>query len=208
MDIQFHGANCITIANKQARITIDDNLADIGGNSVTKPDDIVLFTGAHAEPPKGARLVVDQPGEYEIANVSIYGVAARSHLEEDGKSATIYKIIADDVDILVVGHIYPELSDAQLETIGMIDVMLVPVGGNGYTLDPVGALKLIKKVGPKIVIPVHYESKKLNFSVPQQPLDQALKALAMEPMETVAKFKPKSEDFAEGTTKLIVLEES
>lgn len=209
MDIQFHGANCITIANKQARITIDDNLADIGGSTVTKQDDIVLFTGAHAEPPKGAKLVVDQPGEYEIAGVSIYGIAARNHLEEEGgKSATMYKVIADDVDILVVGHIYPELSDAQLETIGMIDIMLVPVGGNGYTLDPVGALKLIKKVGPKIVIPVHYESEKLNFPVPQQPLDQVLKGLAMEPKETVAKFKSKSDDFAEGTTRLIVLEES
>lgn len=207
MDVQFHGANCLSISTKQARITVDDNLNDIGGKSVAKPDDIILFTGAHSGAPGDAKLVVNQPGEYEISGISIYGVAARSHLEEGGKSATMYKIIADDIDMLVVGHIYPELSDAQLEAIGMVDVMFIPVGGNGYTLDPIGALKLIKKVGPKIVIPTHYESKKLQFAVPQQPLDQALKALAMEPADTLPKFKPKGEDLVEGALKLIVLEE-
>jgi L-ascorbate metabolism protein UlaG (beta-lactamase superfamily) len=86
--------------------------------------------------------------------------------------------------------------------------MCIPVGGNGYTLDPVGALKLVKKVEPKIVIPTHYESKKLHFAVPQQSLEQAIKGLAMEPKETIAKFRPKSEDLAEGATRLVVAEES
>lgn len=208
MDIQFHGANCITIGTKQAHITIDDNLQDMGGASVVKQGDIVLFTGAHggvASP----RLLVDQPGEYEIAGISIYGIATRSHLEEDKtKSVTMYKVVVDDVSMLVVGHIYPELSDAQLEKIGMVDIMFVPVGGNGYTLDPVGALKIIKKVEPKLVVPTHYESKKLQFPVPQQSLEHALKELAMEPGETVTRFKPKADDLADGITKLIVIEES
>lgn len=209
MDIQFHGANCITLTTKQGRITIDDNLKDLGGSSAAKAGDIMLFTGMHSEPAKEAKLCVDQPGEYEIAGISIYGIAARSHLEEEKtKTATMYKVMVDDVSVLVVGHIYPELSDTQLETIGMVDIMFVPVGGNGYTLDPVGALKIIKKVEPKLVIPTHYESKKLQFPVPQQPLEQALKDLAMEPKETVPKFKPKAEDLSDGITKLVVVEES
>src|SRR5688572_8328091 len=174
MDIQFHGANCITLATKHARLTIDDNLQDLGGSSVAKAGDIMLFTSAHAEAPKSASLSIDQPGEYEVTGISIYGIAARSHLEEEKtKTATMYKVIVDDVSILVVGHIYPELSDAQLEQIGMVDIMFVPVGGNGYTLDPIGALKIVKKVEPKLIIPTHYESKKLHFPVPQQPLEQA-----------------------------------
>lgn len=208
MDIQFHGANCISITTKHARIVIDDNLKELGGSPVTKPGDILLYTGVHPAPTKELRLVVDQPGEYELAGVSIYGIAAQSHLEKEGDtSATIYKLIIDDTSILVVGHIYPDLDDRQLEAIGMIDLMFVPVGGNGYTLDPTGALKIIKKVEPKIVVPTHFETKKLTFEVPQQPLDQALKALSMEPKETIPRFKPKTEDFVEGLTKLIVLEE-
>lgn len=209
MDIQFYGANCLAISTKQSRIVIDDNLKELGGATVLKAGDIALFTGAYGLPKAELRLLVDQPGEYEIAGISIYGIAAQSHLEQQGnKSATMYKIIADDTSMLVVGHIFPDLNDAQLEAIGMIDIMFVPVGGNGYTLDPAGALKIIKKVEPKVVVPTHYDSGKLHFEVPQQSLDQALRVLSMEPKETAKKFKPRAEIFAEGLTSLVILEES
>jgi L-ascorbate metabolism protein UlaG (beta-lactamase superfamily) len=196
------------MATKQARVTIDDNLADLGGKSASKVGDIALFTGAHADPTQQTKIVIDQPGEYEVSGISIYGIVARAHIDEAGKkTATMYKIITDDIRILVVGHAYPELSDAQLESIGMIDVMFVPVGGNGYTLDAVGALTLVKKVEPKLVVPTHYEDKSLQFPVPQQSLEQALQGLAMEPTERVAKLKLKAGTFGE-TTQLVVLEKS
>lgn len=209
MDIQFYGANCITIAGKHARVTVDDLIADMGGKAVTKPGDVQLFTSPHQAPSPDAKLVVDQPGEYEIAGVSIYGIPARSHIDEEGKkSATMYKIIMDDINVLVLGHVHPDLSDSQLEKIGMVDILFIPVGGNGYTLDGVGALKLIKKIEPKTVIPTHYESRKLHFEVPQQSLEQALKALSMEVSEApVTKLRIKPGDFSEGVFKLVVLEE-
>jgi len=206
MDIQFHGANCLTLVTKQARVVVDDNLADLGGKSVAKAGDIALFTGAHADPTQPAKIMIDQPGEYEVSEVSIYGIAARAHMDEDDKkTATMYKLMVDDLRILITGHVYPELSDAQLEAIGMVDVMFVPVGGHGYTLDAVGALKLIKKIEPKLVIPTHYDDKALTFSVPQQSLEEAIKALGMEPKETVAKLKLKQSEMSD-VTQLIVLE--
>lgn len=207
MDMQWYGANCIVIGGKQARLVVDDNLAELGAKSVAREGDIALFTGAHGQPAHTTKLVIDEPGEYEVSGISVYGIAARGHMDEEGKqTATMYKIITEDLSILVTGHVYPELSDDQLETIGMVDVMFVPVGGNGYTLDGIGALKLVKKVEPKAVIPTHYEDSDLQFPVPQQPLDQALKALAMEPKaEPVAKLRLKPGDFAD-TTQLIVLE--
>ncbi|HEX8763185.1 MAG TPA: MBL fold metallo-hydrolase [Candidatus Saccharimonadales bacterium] len=201
MDIQFHGANCITLSTKQARITIDDNLRELGLKTAVKAGDINLYTGAHDVPPHEPKIIIDQPGEYEVSGVSIYGIAARSHMDEEGKrNATMYKLVNEDLRILVTGHIYPELTEAQLESIGMIDVMIVPTGGNGYTLDPVGALKLIKKVEPKLVIPTHYDDKDLTFPVPQQPLEEATKVFAMEVREPVAKLKIKSGDLSEVLT--------
>ncbi len=205
MDIQFYGANCITLASKHARIVIDDTTAEIGGKEVTKAGDVNLYTMAHGLPKQEPKIIIDQPGEYEVSGVSIYAIAARAHMDEPGAhTATMYKLVSDDLRILVTGHIYPELSDKQLEQIGMIDVMFVPVGGNGYTLDAVGALKLIKKVEPKLVIPTHFDTD-LNFAVPQQPLADALRGLAMEPKETITKLKLKPSDLTE-TTQLIVLE--
>jgi L-ascorbate metabolism protein UlaG (beta-lactamase superfamily) len=206
MELQFHGANCITITNKHARIVIDDNLVELGGKGISKPGDITLFTSTHKDTPKDSKIVIDMPGEYEASGVSIYGIAARSHMDEDKKkSATMYKIVFDDFRILVTGHIFPELSDAQLEAIGMVDVMFVPVGGFGYTMDGLGALKLIRKIEPKLVIPTHFEDAALTFPVAQQPLAEALQQLAMEPKETVAKLKLKPIDLAD-TTQLVVLE--
>lgn len=208
MDIQFYGANCLVIGSKHARLVVDDNLAELGVNSIAKEGDIALFTGSQAEPAKPPKLVVGQPGEYEVSGVSIYGIAARAHLDEENKkTATIYKLVFDDMSALITGHIYPELSDEQLEAIGMVDVMFVPVGGNGYTLDGIGALKLIKKIEPKLVIPTHYDDSELNLPVPQQPLDQALKVLAMEPKEVIAKLKLKASDLTD-TTQMVVLEKS
>ncbi len=208
MDIQFYGANCIVLATKQSRVVVDDNLAELGAKTVAKEGDVALFTGPHANPTQNPTLMIDHPGEYESASVSIYGIGARAHMDEEGKkTATIYKVIAEDLNLLFTGHIYPELSDEQLENIGMVDVMFVPVGGNGYTLDPIGALKLIKKIEPKLVVPTHYDDGKLTFPVPQQTLEQALKALAMEPKETVAKLRLKPADLGE-TTQLAVLERS
>ena len=208
MDLQYYGANCVTITTKNARVVVDDNLADIGGKAVLKTGDIALFTGVHQAASQTAKIVIDQPGEYEVSGVSMYGIAARAHMDEENKkNTTMYKLVVDDVRILITGHIYPELSDAQLETIGMVDIMIVPVGGNGYTLDAVGALKVIKQVEPKMIIPTHYDIEGLSLPVPQQPLEEALKVLAMEPKETTTKLKIKGSELAEGTN-LVILERS
>lgn len=207
MEIQYFGANCVRLNTKKASVIIDDNLAELGQKSVAKDGDIVLFTGAHGDLSKvEPKIIIDQPGEYEVSDISIHGIAARSHMDEEGKkSATVFKIVDDDIRVVVAGHIYPELSDDQLERIGMVDVLIIPVGGNGYTLDGVGALKIIRKIEPKIVIPTHFDEKGFSFPVPQQPLAEALKALAMEPKETLPKFKVKLAELTD-TTQLVVLE--
>lgn len=206
MDVQFYGANCLVFGSKQARLVIDDNLTELGGKSVSREGDVAIFTTDKVTSPTGAKLVIDQPGEYEVSGVSIYGIAARSHMDEEGKrSATMYKLVLEDTSVLVTGHVYPELTDAQLEAIGMVDVMFVPIGGNGYTLDGVGALKLIKKVEPKLVVPTHFDDTSLKFPVPQQELSQGLKALAMEPKETVTKLKLKGSELGD-VMQLIVFE--
>lgn len=206
MEIQFYGANCVRLVTKKASITVDDNLKDAGLKPATRKGDIALFTGSHGEAPEEAKLVIDHPGEYEVSDTSIQAIAARAHIDEtDKKTATMFKIIGDDVRVAVAGHIYPDLTDSQLEALGTVDVLVIPVGGNGFTLDPLGALKIIKKIEPKIVIPTHYDDGATKYAIPQQTLADAVKGMAMEPKEKVAKLKLKAGEWAE-ITQLIVLE--
>lgn len=206
MDMQFYGANCLRIVTKKAAITVDDNLKDLGLRPVTKPGDIVLFTGIHAEPNAQAKLIIDQPGEYEVSDISIKGIAARGYIEDSGKQGnTIFQVVMDDVRIVILGHVYPQLNNGQLEAIGTTDIMCIPVGGNGYTPDPVGALKLIKEIEPKIIIPTHYADPAVKYPVPQLGLEEAIKGLSMEVSETTQKLKLKGMELGEAM-RLIVLE--
>lgn len=205
MEIQYYGANCVRIVTKKAAITIDDNLSKLGLKNVTKPGDIALFTAEHLAPAADVKLVIDRPGEYEVSDTSIQGVAAQAHLDESGSNATIFKIIGDDIRLVALGHIHPDLSDEQVESLGTVDVLLVPVGGNGYTLDAIGAARVIKKIDPKLIIPTHYDDKSIKYEVPQAPLEEAVKVIAIEPKEKVPKIKLKAGELAE-TTQLIILE--
>jgi L-ascorbate metabolism protein UlaG (beta-lactamase superfamily) len=206
MELQYYGANCVRITTKQTNLVIDDNLADLGLKSITKPDDVSLFTFLPPANRPASRLTFSDPGEYEVGGVGIRGIAARSHLDEPGQmTATMYTIDYDDIDVAVLGHIYPDLTENQLEAIGTVDLLILPVGGNGYTMDGIGALKMIKQIEPKVVILTHYADSDTNYPVPQQALPDALKNMAMEPTATLAKYKVKPADFGE-TTQLVILE--
>ncbi len=209
MELQFYGANCFRIGNKKTSVIYDDNLEALGAKSVTKKEDVAAYSQRSFVDQKAAQeasFLIDGPGEYEIGDISIIGVSARSHMDEENahKTATIYKLVIEDMVVVFLGHIYPELSDDQLEALGMVDVLVTPVGGNGYSLDSVGALQVIRKIEPKIVIPSHYDMKEVNYPVPQAPLDEFVKAIALEPEKT-SKLKLKKSDISD-QLKLIVLE--
>ncbi|MHB1864980.1 MAG: MBL fold metallo-hydrolase [Candidatus Saccharimonadales bacterium] len=205
MDIQFCGANCLIVSNKTTRIVIDDNLEKLGKKSIIKPEDVALYTNEDKESDK-ARLSFNSPGEYEVGDISIVGISAKPFINDDsGKTCTMYKLIASDVSILVTGHILGEFTGNQLEQIGTVDILIVPVGNSGYTLDPIGALKLIKDIEPKIVIPTHYKQTGMKYPVEQIDLNSALKEIGMEVKETVSKLKIRSADLSD-VTQLVVLE--
>ena len=207
MDIQFYGANCIVINTKQIRLVFDDNLEALGAKSIVREGDVCLFTSAH-DPVSRAKMTIDLPGEYEVSGVSIHGIQTRAHIDTDTeRNAVMYKVTVGDTRVLVTGHIYTVLSEAKLEDIGLVDVMVMPVGGNGYTLDPTGALQVIKQVEPKLVVPTHFADAALNYEVPQQSLEDAITGLGMEPKETIKKLQFKAAEVTD-TTQLVILEKS
>ena len=206
MEIEYFGGNCLKINTKTATLIVDDNLESLGLKSIIKEGVLALYTGIHEQPRADVKLIIDTPGEYEVSNVSIQGIEARSYQDEPSQnSGIILKIITDDIRLLVTGNIYPDLSDEQVESIGPVDVMVVPVGNNDVTLSGQEALKITKKIEPKIVIPTHFADKQIKYAASQQSLEEATKSLAMEVRDTVTKLKIKPADFGD-TTQLVVLQ--
>jgi len=208
MELQYFGANCIRISTKKANIIIDGVIGE-NSKSMVKSGDIVLFTSRgerKIEP--GVKLVINQPGEYEVADTSILGIPARAFgAETKTFSNTIFKVENEEVKLAIIGNVHPELTDSQLELLGEVDVIVIPVGNNETTLSGANALSIIKHIEPYLVIPTHFADQKTKYGNPQSTLEEALKDLGMEVSESVSKIKLKSANFNEGdATKLIVLE--
>lgn len=207
VEIEYFGGNCVKIKNKKASLIVDDNLDSLGLKSKTTDDSVAIVTSKDIEVSDKGRFKVDCPGEYEISEVSIKGIANRAHLDESGKRTTSYVIRLDGTVIAVLGHVHPEMTDEQLEELGMVDILIIPVGGSGYTLDPVGAVKLANKIDPKIVIPTHYADKDTKYPVPQVELEEYLKICGTAEPERTNHLKIKESDLGD-KMHTIVLERS
>jgi hypothetical protein len=191
-EVEYKGANSVTISTKKGTIVTDPKLSLVGLKDANVKDSIELSTEARfALNADNARLVIEGPGEYGIADFDIHGIAAQRHLDADGKASTIYRIEAGEIRVALVGNIYEKLSEAQLEEIGLVDVLIIPVGGNGYTLDATGAATLTRLIDPKLVLPIHFADPAIKYEVPQDPLDLFIKELGV-PVEETPKLKLKT----------------
>ena len=193
-DIEYKGGNGLVITTKKTTGIIDPKLSVVGLKDLSVKDAVEIATEARfATNGKDAQLHIEGPGDYEIGDFSIHGVRATRHLDTsaDEPIDTAYRIEIGDVRLAVLGNIAPKLNDDQLEEIGIIDVLIIPVGGNGYTLDATSAATLVRQIDPKVVIPTHYGDGALKYEVPQDTLDTFTKELGA-PVETVSKFKVKA----------------
>lgn len=204
MEIQYYGANCLTISYMKTRIVIDDNLEDFNKKGITKDLDIILST-QKLKKDFSLQLSIDGPGEYEIGDLTVVGIESSSFTNNQ-EMTTMYKLSNSEISVLVTGKIYGELNEKQKELIGNIDVMIVPMGNNGLTLDPIQGLKLIKDLEPGIIIPTHFKSDKIIYPVEQVSINEIIDQLGMEIKESTPKLKIKRQDLSENT-KLVVLEE-
>lgn len=72
------------------------------------------------------------------------------------------------------GDLGVELTDSMYREIGSMDVVLIPVGGY-YTIDAEQATKIINKLNPKVVFPMHYKTKVMGSGFPISGIEPFLK---------------------------------
>ena len=193
-EIEYKGANSIVISTKKSKLIVDPKLSLVGLKDLNVKGAVELVTEQRfAVNDAEVNLIIDSPGEYGIAGFDINGVAARRHLDgpTEGKLSTMYRVEVEGARIGVIGNVYEKLTDEQLEQLGVLDILIIPVGGNGYTLDATGAVGLVRSISPKIVIPVHYADSALKYEVPQGDLSLFVSELGAT-VETVAKYKYKA----------------
>lgn len=189
-DMVFLGGGCFEIKTKNVTAIIDPNPKDYKAGQAKLKDKIVIFTDQKRSAEKDdAKFVINTPGEFEISQLSIKGIPAQLNVDDDKKlDGVIYRIAVADVVMGVIGNIAPNLSDEQLESLGLVDVLIVPVGGHGLSPDSISATSLVRDIEPKVIVPSHYASSKVTYPVEQDSPEVFAKELGKEAVNQ-AKFK-------------------
>ncbi len=199
MELTYYGGGCLHVATKKLKILVDPTTGDYGPNPKAKAD-VILYTQKPTQQSQtSADITIDTPGEYEIKNIGIEGVAARLHTEEEETKyeGISYVVNSGGYRVLVAGNIHPDLSENQIEQLDGVDVLVVPAGGRGLTLDKDGAASMVRQFTPDTVVPVHYDDEVTDYPMPQAGVDEFLQEMGASNTEARDSLKVTSRDTSE-----------
>lgn len=169
MEIRYLGHASFLIKTKDTKLVTDPFDPAMVGFKFPKTDaDIVTISHQHkdhnqAKNVEGTPLIIEMPGEYQKKGIRVTGFQSyhdKVKGAERGENI-IYKIESEGIAVLHCGDLGYVPEDGLLDLIGVVDVLMVPVGGN-YSLDSEQAAQLIKKIEPSFIIPMHFNSPKHN----------------------------------------------
>ena len=155
-------------------------------------------------------FAITGPGEYEVKGVFIKGLASESGYGlKSGETPlvnTIYTVSLENMNLCFLGALNnAELKNETVEALDDIDVLFVPIGGEGV-LDAAKAYKLAVSLEPKLIIPMHYVTPGADVGAAN-----ALKTFLKEAGENtapVAKLTLKKKDLEGKEADVVVLESS
>jgi L-ascorbate metabolism protein UlaG (beta-lactamase superfamily) len=151
MIISFQGGESFKISQGDLSIAMNPQ-------KKTSADVALLSTNASGSS-EGGNFVVKGPGEYEVKDVVVKGFLSEG---PEGKINTIYMISFEGMNLCFLGALSnPALPSNTLENLEDIDILFVPVGGEGM-LDAAAAYKLAVSLEPSIIIPMHYTGDSLK----------------------------------------------
>lgn len=217
MIITWYGQSCFQISttpekNNSVSIIIDPFEESFGLKLPRKFEaDVLLVTHDHSDhnnikKVSGPPFIINGPGECEIKKTYLQGIPA-FHDNSQGKergNLTIYTIEAEEIKICHLGDLgQKELTTEQLDKIGEVDILMVPIGGI-YTIDAKEAIKVMAQIEPKIIIPMHYRIP--NLKIKLDGLDKFLKALGIKSLEPLPKLSIKKKDILSEEAKIVVLQ--
>lgn len=219
MEITYHGHATFKLKGAAGTVVTDPYHAYVGFSLPSLSADLVTVSHDHKdhnqiELVKGTArrdkpFIIDQPGEYEVAGISVFGVQTYHDMSQGVERGTniVYTIVLDDVRICHLGDLGHELTTEQLSEIGQVDVVLCPVGGV-FSLDPKLAAKVIHALEPSYALPMHYKTAQHDQSVfgEMSAVEEFLKAYGSE-VQPIPKLVVDKERLPE-ETELVVLSQT
>ena len=185
MKIKWYGHAAFLITSDQGtKIIIDPYESGAFGGQLSygkikDQADFVIISHDHADHNytkdlPGTPQIIKGSGYQTVKGISIKGISTYhdpSKGSERGAN-TIFTLKIDHIQCCHLGDLGHLLSDEELAGIGLVDILLIPVGGF-FTIDPKEATRVAEQIKPKILIPMHYKTEKCGF--PIAPVEDFLK---------------------------------
>jgi L-ascorbate metabolism protein UlaG (beta-lactamase superfamily) len=175
MEITYLGESCVRLRGRDTQVLVDPPEGQLPGLSKTPADLVVRTVGRtdpdHLRPMPGRSQQVAGPGEFELRGVTVHGVDA-------GGGRTLMRIEIDDVVVVSVGRLDRQLTEDEVDALGHVDVLVIPVGG-GDALAPQAASKVVNAVEPAVVVPVRYRNPASPGSGDLEPIDTFAKEMGL-----------------------------
>lgn len=214
MEITWYGHSCFRLTERGYATVVTDPFDSkaIGYAPLKLKADIVTVSHDapghnYTEAVKGASHILDGAGEFEIGGVFITGVstdgASGGKKRKDASARnTIYVFDYDGITVAHLGDLQQVPSQSEIESLGTIHVVLVPVGGGGG-LNAAKAAEVISLIEPNIVVPMHYATPDVKLSLDS--LNKFLKEMGLSKPEPQPSLKATRNSLPE-ETRVVVLE--
>ena len=208
MLITWHGQGAVQLKLKDATVLIDPYNKDSGLVAMRKPFNAILLAhGAkdrdNIKSIKEPGVVIESAGEYEVGEIGIEGHESNFEKPEDSKQV-IYTIHAEDLNICHLADLDHELSDKQIDAIGDVDILFIPVGGKDM-LDGDKAAAVVSEIEPRMVVPIYYKIPGVKDAIADE--KKFLKALGG-PTRTESSLSLKKSALPAGDMEIVVLQKS
>ena len=172
MRIKWFGHSSFLIENEKGIKIITDPFDDTVGYKVPKiKANIVTVSHEHFDHNyvrgvRGRPVVFKGPVKRESHKMEFRGISSYHDSVFGAKRGPniIFIIKVDGLNLCHLGDLGHILSVDKLNEIGPVDILFIPVGGF-YTIDSNKATQIVEDIKPKIVIPMHYKTKAIKFSI-------------------------------------------
>jgi L-ascorbate metabolism protein UlaG (beta-lactamase superfamily) len=166
MKVQWFGQSAfLLVSDSGLRVITDPYDPVIGYGEINEAADVVTMSHEHRDHNyiqglKGNPVVLKGAGTRETNGVEFRSIAT-SHDKNQGKERgnnTVFCFVIDGVRVCHLGDLGHFLAEPELKAIGLVDLLLVPVGGF-YTIDDSEATEIVAALDPRITIPMHYRTE-------------------------------------------------
>ncbi len=172
INIKWFGHSCFKITSNKGIVVVTDPFdPTVGYSPLDIEADIVTSSHSHYDHNyfkaiKGDFKIIDKPKEYNVKDIIINGIRTfhdNVYGTKRGKNI-VFLINMDGIKLCHLGDLGHTLTDKQLEEIGKVDVLFIPVGGY-YTINNEEAVKVVKQLNPKLTIPMHFKTPEIDFPI-------------------------------------------